>query len=453
MNARLGIIGAGPGGYVAAVYAAKKGLDVTIFEMEHPGGECTNYGCIPTKCFYTYAHQMHKIHKAKKRKIFTEVPDIDYRRIVNRKDQVVKRSRKGVQYLMKKAGVELVTKEAEYIGNNKIKTIPDGKEYDFDFVLLAMGSDAAIPPIDGLEGVRVWTNRETLASNSLPKNILIVGAGVIGVEFAGIMNAFGASVTVIEMLPTILASLDHTMRELEHKTMVKNGIKIITKSSCEKIEAAAEKYIAHYEGEKHEFDAVILATGRSPRTPKNAINLGFDVDRRGHIDINCMMYTGVDNVYAIGDLIGEPYLAHKASAQAEIAVDNILGNARKESQFYPAAVFGDLEIGSIGLTEQEAKEKYGEDIKIGEFPYIASGKAQAEDETEGLVKFITDKDGIVRGIHIAGEGAAELLATASIVVQKGMKIEDLEEIIFAHPTLSEMLKESILDCIDGAIHK
>lgn len=454
MSAKLGIIGAGPGGYVAAIYAAKQGLDVTIFEKEHLGGECTNHGCIPTKCYYNYSHQLHKLHAANKRKIFTSVPEIDFRRIVNRKDQVVKRTRSGINFLFKNANVNLISREAEYAGNRTIRTIPDGEEFNFDFVLLAMGSNPAIPPIEGIDGVSVWTNREALSSNSLPDNLLIIGAGVIGVEFAGIMNAFGSKVTLVEMLPTILSGLDHTMRDMEHRIMVKNGVKIVTRSSCEKLERSATSFIATLEGEKHEFDEVIIATGRNPRTPADAVNLGFDLDRRGHIKVDSQMSTGIEGVYAVGDLVGEPYLAHKASYQAEIAVDNMLGKRRDDIGLYPGAVFGDLEIGAVGLTESEAKEKYGEgNIRIGEFPYIASGKAQAEDETDGLVKFIINDEETVLGIHIAGEGAAELVATAGIIVQQRLKVHDLEDVIFSHPTLSEMLKESALDCLDKAIHK
>jgi len=449
---RLCVIGAGPGGYVAAIYAAKRGLDVTLFEKEYLGGECSNHGCIPTKTFYSYAHLVRKNKAASRRKIFDSIPAIDYRMIVNRKDQVVKRLRSGIAFLLKQAGVEYINKEALFIGDKRVEIVPGGEVMDFDHIIIATGSDPNIPPIEGLKGISPWTNRETLASNSLPENIAIIGAGVIGVEFASIFRSFGANVTILEIRPTILEEFDHSLREILHKKLVNDGVKIHTAFITERVERSSDGVLVYQKGgDILKFDEIIAATGRTPRLPFVG-DRGIKTDRRGHIEVDEYLETSVKDVYAIGDVTGIPYLAHRASAQAEVAVDNILGHRKPAADNYPTAIFSAIEIGTVGMTEDQAKEEYGE-IHTGEFPYIASGRAQAGDETDGFVKFVSTMDGVVVGVHIAGDCASELVSAATLIVKNKLTVDRLEEIVFAHPTLSEMLKESALDLFGNAVHK
>ncbi len=444
----LGIIGAGPGGYVAAVYAAKKGLEVTIFERSELGGECTNWGCIPTKALYSYSHLYHKIEKAIKRKIFSEMPDHDYRKVVNRKDGVVKRSRMGIKHLFKSNNIQHIDVEARVLADGTVEA--DGENYTFDHVIIATGSDPAIPPVPGLEGISPLTNREALDLKEAPEKLLIIGAGVIGIEFAGIFNTFGSDVTVVEIMPTILTGFDNCLIENLHRTMAKQGIRILTDTGLDKIERSAEGVVAHIKGERHVYDEVIVAAGRRPRLWDNPE--GLELDKRGHIVVDKYMKTSIDNVYAVGDVTGTPYLAHRASAMGEMAVDNILGEKREEPRHYPSGIFGAIELGTIGMTEKQVEEKFGE-VRTGEFPYIASGRAQAEDAPEGSVKFVACPKGIIRGVHIAGEAASELVATVTKPFYEGMRISDFTETIIAHPTLSEMLIEAALDTENRAIHK
>ena len=447
---KLGIIGAGPGGYVAAIYAAKKGFEVTVFEHAELGGECTNCGCIPTKALYSYSHLKHKIENAVKRKIFDQVPAYDYSNVVKRKDGVVKRSRMGIKHLFKTNNITLINKTVKVLANGTIQAIGSDETYAFDNVIISTGSDAAVPPVPGLRGISPLTNRGALDLKEAPKKLLIVGAGVIGIEFAGIFNSFGSDVTIVEILPTILTGFDNLLSQNLHQVMVKSGIKILVSTGLDKIERSKDAVIAHIGEDVLEFDECIVAAGRKPRVWDSPD--GFDIDNRGHIVVDENLETSVKGVYAVGDVTGVPYLAHRASAMAEIAVDNILGENKKEPGFYPSAIFGAIELGTVGLTEEQAKAKWDEP-KIGSFPYIASGRAQAEDAAIGSIKFVADPNSRICGVHIAGENASELIAVATIAVQKGMTVHEMEEIVFAHPTLSEMLKEAALDTEARAIHK
>lgn len=446
---KLGIIGGGPAGYVAALRAAQLGIDVVVVEREALGGECTNHGCIPTKTYYHYARLLGAFEAARKRKIVDSVPSFDFRRIRIRKDAVVKRLVMGIGYLFKKENIELIEGDASLLSPNEIgvRTAKGSRRIGVDELLIATGSKPTLPPISGLSGVSPWTNREILASEYVPERLLIIGAGVVGVEMAHIFARFGARVDIVEILPHILLGIDKSLSTALHKALIAEGIDIFVGTALEDIERSSDGIIAHFsDGENHSYDEVLVAAGRAPRYPDGAENIDLS-----KVDEHLKTPSGV---YLAGDVAGTPYLAHRAYYQGEFVAETIAGREPVlDESAMPAAVFSALELGSVGLNENDARERFGDDVKIGEFPLIASGRAQAEDSTDGFVKAVGAPDGKVIGVHIAGENASELLSAASVMVARGLMVSDVEAIVIAHPTMSEALKEAVMDIDNKALHK
>ncbi|RKZ33587.1 dihydrolipoyl dehydrogenase [bacterium] len=457
---KIGIIGGGPAGYVAAIRGAQLGAEVVVIEKDNLGGTCTNWGCIPTKALFSITQKIHDFRWGNQKKMWeVELPvnAIDWRMVMNFKNGVVARLVKGIEFLFKKNRIMLVNGEAIVRSPNEIEveTAEGMKKYKFDRILLATGSTSGFPPIDGLEGISPWDNIKALSADKLPQSLLILGGGVIGVEFANIFQSFGTQVTIVELLPKILANQDDEVSSAIHRALVGEGVKIYTSSRAVKAHRSEQ-------GVKLELDndnvltaeEIIVATGRKVILPPGGEDIGLSIENNA-VAVDEYRRTKLENVYAVGDITGEPHLAHKASHEGIVAVEHIMGmDSRFDPIAIPSAIFSALEVGTIGLTEKQARQKYSRqgDIKVGKFPYIASGRAQAEGETVGFIKTIADPKGNIIGFHAVGKHSSELLALGGYLIQTGATISDVKDIIFAHPTLSEMLGESVLAADNSAIH-
>jgi len=441
---KIGIIGGGPGGYVAAIRASMLGAEVTIFERERVGGICTNHGCIPTKALFSAASKIRDMEIGKKQKLWEVSIEPDWRKIIDNKNKIINRLVKGIEFLLKKNGIRTVYSEAKLVSSNEI-VIPNGTIEEFDYILLATGSEAAIPPVEGLAGISPWENRKALATEKIPETLIIIGAGVVGVEMANIFASFGSKVTIVEILPRVLPMMDTEISALMHRALTARGIKIILD---EKIVAAHRDKKAVFleleNSDKLEAEEVLVATGRHVITPSGMENIGL-ILQQNRVLADETMKTDVDSIYVAGDIAGEPFLAHKASHQGIYAVENMMGaNKKWTDEFVPSAIWSALEVGCIGLSEVKAREKYGDSIKSGKFPYLASGKALCEGDTNGFIKVIADTDGIIVGFHSVGKNASELLGLGGFLVQNHVSLSDVSDTVFAHPTLSEMVHEATL---------
>ncbi len=450
----IGIIGGGPAGYVAAIRAAQLGAKVTVVEKEALGGECTNHGCIPTKTLYLAAHKMLDFKRGVLQKLWNGEITPDWRRILDFKNRVVQRSAKGVEFLFKKRGIELVRGEAIFLSPMEIQ-IEGAKpaRMKFDRIIIATGSTTSIPPVNGLAGISPWDNRKALAAQKLPKSLLILGGGVIGVEFAHIFTSFGCDVIIVELLPKILPFGDSDVGATLHRALVKEGVKIIVSAKAVAAHRREDAVILELEdGNSLSAEEIIVATGRKPVLPDGYDKIGLKMNGK-ILAVNKFLRTSVENIFAAGDVIGPPFLAHYASHQGIAIAENIMGDEREfDGSGVPTALFSALESGSAGFTEAEAKEKFGDNVKIGKFPYIASGRAMCEDEKDGFIKIIANGDEKIVGFHAVGRDASELLGLGGFLVQNKVSVSEVEETIFAHPTLSEMFREAALDTEKMAIH-
>ncbi|MCD6595503.1 dihydrolipoyl dehydrogenase [bacterium] len=452
---RIGIIGGGSGGYVAAIRAAQLGAEVTVFEKDKLGGTCTNYGCIPTKALYSVAHKMLDFKWGVSKKMWTGEISPDWRMVQNFKNGVVARLVRGIEFLFKKNKIVLVRGEAQILSSNEIlvEGTKGAEKYEFDKIILATGSSPGIPPVEELVGIAPWDNVEALAAERLPKSLLILGGGVIGVEFAHIFRTFGSDVTIVELLPRILPLQDVEVAAAVDRALIGEGVKIMTSQKAVSAHRSKSGVILEIaDGSTVGAEEIIVATGRKVNLPKGAENIGLTIEQN-RIPVNKYRQTASDNVYAVGDITGEPYLEHKATREGIIAVEHIMGiESELDIDLIPAAIFTALEVGAAGYTEKQAREKFGDNIKIGKFPYIASGRAQAEGEPIGFIKTIAVLDGTIIGFHAVGKTASELLGLGGFIIQHKIKIDDVAGTIFAHPTLSEIVQESALAAIRRAIH-
>ena len=451
----IGIIGGGPAGYVAAIRAAQMGAKVSVVEKEFLGGECTNHGCIPTKALYLTAHKIADFQWGKTMSLWDGNIFPDWRKILDFKNRVVQRLVKGIEFLFKKRGIELISGRAVFLSPTEI--LIEGAKSErrkFDKIIIATGSTTSIPPVEGLSGISPWDNRRALSAEKLPQKLVILGGGVIGVEFAHIFRAFGCDVTIVELMPKILPFNDDDVSSAIHRALVKEGVKIIVSAKAVYAHRNTEGVIIELDdGNSISAEEIIVATGRTPVFPDKLDEIGIEIGENG-IVVDDFLRTSVEDVYAAGDVIGPPFLAHLASHQGIFIVERILGESDRkfDGSGVPAAIFSALESGSAGLTEAEARKKFGDNVKIGKFPYIASGRALCEDEKEGFLKVIAAPDGKIIGFHSAGKNSSELLGLGGFLVQSGLSIDDVEDKIFAHPTLSEMIGESVLAAEQRAIH-
>ena len=454
------VIGAGPGGYVAAIRGAQLGLKVAIVEREHMGGICLNWGCIPTKALLRSAEVFHLMHRAKEFGLSVEKAGYDLDAVVARSRGVAKQLNGGVGHLLKKNKVTAIMGEAKLAGKGKVsvKTDKGTEELSAKNIVLATGARARELPGLEADGDLVWTYKAALVPPRMPKKLLVIGSGAIGIEFASFYNTLGAETTVVEVMERILPVEDAEISAFAKKQFVKQGMKIMEKAMVKQLDRGKGKVTAHIEVggkvEKHEFDTVISAVG----IVGNVENLGLEeagvkIDRT-HVVVDEYCRTGADGVFAIGDIAGAPWLAHKASHEGVMVAEMIAG--KKVHPVRPESIAGCTychpQVASVGYSEAKAKE-LGYEIKVGRFPFIGNGKAIALGEPEGMVKTVFDaKTGELLGAHMVGAEVTEMIQGYVIGRTLETTEEELMHTVFPHPTLSEMMHESVLDAYGRAIH-
>ncbi|MBL3561398.1 dihydrolipoyl dehydrogenase [Rhodovulum sulfidophilum] len=454
------VIGAGPGGYVAAIRGAQLGLSVAVVEREHLGGICLNWGCIPTKALLRSAEVFHLMHRAKEFGLKAEGIGYDLSAVVKRSRGVAKQLSSGVGHLLKKNKVTVVMGEATLSGKGRVsvKTDKGTEELTAKAIVLATGARARNLPGLEADGKRVWSYKHALQPPHEPKKLLVIGSGAIGIEFASFFNTLGAETTVVEVMDRILPVEDAEISAFAKKQFEKQGMTIREKATVKQLDRSADKVVAHVEQngkvEKIEVDTVISAVGIVGNVEGLGLeDLGVRIDR-SHVVTDDYCRTGVEGLYAIGDLAGAPWLAHKASHEGVMVAELIAG--QKPHPIKPGSIAGCTychpQVASVGLTEARAKER-GHDVKVGRFPFIGNGKAIALGEAEGMVKTVFDaRTGELLGAHMIGAEVTELIQGYVVGRQLETTEADLMETVFPHPTLSEMMHESVLDAWDRAIH-
>ena len=454
------VVGAGPGGYVAAIRAAQLGQKVAIIEREHMGGICLNWGCIPTKAMLRSSEVFHLMHRASEFGLTADKIGFDLDAVVSRSRAVAKQLNQGVGFLMKKNNIKVFMGTATLTNTNtlSVSSKKETKTLTAKNVILATGARARELPGLEADGDLVWTYKEALTPSRMPQKLLVIGSGAIGIEFASFYNTLGAKTTVVEVLDRILPVEDVEIAEFAKKQFVKQGMDIREKASVTKLERKSGKVIAHIEQdkkvEKHEFDTVISAVGIVGNVENLGLEaLGIKIDR-AHVVTDEHCRTSVKNIFAIGDLAGAPWLAHKASHEGVMVAELIAG--KKPHPVRPETIAGCTychpQIASVGLTEKQAIDA-GHKIKVGRFPFIGNGKAIALGEPEGVVKTVFDKrTGELLGAHMVGAEVTELIQGYVVGQKLETTEQDLMETVFPHPTLSEMMHESVLDAFDKAIH-
>lgn len=440
----LAIIGGGPAGYVAAEKAARAGMSVVLFEGRELGGVCLNEGCIPTKTLLYSAKMLDQARHADRYGIVVEGLQPDYPAILKRKEKVVKKLVGGIRVRMRNAAVEVVKAEASIIGpiDGGFALEAGEERYEASRLLVCTGSEAAVPPIPGLaESDAVVTNREILALPEIPQRLVIIGGGVIGMEFASFFQSMGSEVTVIEMLPKILGPLDDEISSMLQAQYAKKGVQFFLGCKVTGIDGHTVLYETPYGEACQAFgDKILLSVGRRARIKGFGLEtLGVEVQRG--IVVNERMETSVPGVYAAGDVTAFSMLAHTASREAEVAVDNMLGHSSvMRYDAIPSIVYTNPEVAGVGLTEQEA----GPDIRVLKLPMAYSGRFVAENERgEGLCKVLVDAAGKVRGVHMLGNPCSEIIVAAAIAVEKGLTVPELLDVVWPHPTVGEVLKETL----------
>ncbi len=445
----LAIIGGGPAGYVAAENAGARGMKVVLFEKRELGGVCLNEGCIPTKTLLYSAKMYDHAQGGKKYGITAEGVAYDYKKIADRKTKVVRKLVAGIKMKMEHHNVEVIRGDA-YIegGNENSIAIKCGEErYEAAKLLICTGSEAFVPPIPGVQdNDAILTNREILALTTAPESMVIIGGGVIGMEFASFYNSLGIPVTVIEMLPEILGGLDKEISEMLRGIYAKKGVKF--QLSCKV--TAIEGHTVHYtdsEGESHsiEGDKILMSVGRRPvLTGFGLENIPVAVERG--IKVNEKMQTSMPNVYAAGDVTGFSLLAHTASREGEVAVNNMLGNEDiMEYNAIPGIVYTNPEVSSVGLTEEQA-QAHSIEYRMSKLPMTYAGRFVAENEGQtGLCKILTDAENRVLGVHLLGNTSSEFICAACMAITNRLTIDDLRRTVFPHPTACEILKEGLFE--------
>jgi dihydrolipoamide dehydrogenase len=462
------IIGSGPGGYVTAIRAAQLGFKTAIVERDYLGGICLNWGCIPTKALLRSAEILHAMQHAKDYGLKAENVSYDPKAVIARSRAVSKRLNDGVGFLMKKNKVSVIWGDASIDAPGKVTVKPAKSEapkgafgagqYQAKHIIIATGARPRVLP--GLEPDKklIWTYFEAMAPDRVPKSLLVVGSGAIGIEFASFYRTLGAEVTVVEVLPQILPIEDHEIQTFARKSFEKQGIKIYTSARVTKLDRKSDSVVATIEdGGKTQTltaDRVISAVG----VVGNIENLGLEKlgvkTERGIIAVDSFSRTNVAGIYAIGDVAGPPMLAHKAEHEGVVCIEAIKGlNPHPMNKaMIPGCTYCSPQIASVGLTEQAAKEKKV-DIRVGRFPFMGNGKAIALGEDQGLVKVIFDKKtGQLLGAHMIGAEVTELIQGYVVAMNLETTEEELMHTVFPHPTLSEMMKEAVLDAYGRALN-
>ncbi|WEK44871.1 MAG: dihydrolipoyl dehydrogenase [Candidatus Sphingomonas colombiensis] len=457
------VLGSGPGGYVAAIRAAQLGLKTAIVERELLGGICLNWGCIPTKALLRSAEVFHYMSHAKDYGLVAEKISADLDAVVKRSRGVAKQLNQGVTHLMKKNKIAVHMGDGKLTGKGRLTvTDKDGKKTELTAknIIVATGARARDLPFAKADGKRIWTYRHAMTPAEMPKKLLVIGSGAIGIEFASFYNDLGAEVTVVEMLDRIVPVEDADVSAFLEKALTKQGMKIMTGAGVSKIETSATAVKATLKDKAgkeivSEFSHVMVAVGIVPNTENIGLKeLGVAVDDRGFLKTDASCRTNVDGIWAIGDITAPPWLAHKASHEGVIAAEAIAGKHphAMDPLNIPACTYCHPQIASVGLTEAKAKEA-GYAVKVGTFPFIGNGKAIALGEAEGFVKTVFDaKTGELLGAHMIGAEVTELIQGYTVGKTLETTEAELIETVFPHPTLSEMMHESVLAAYGRALH-
>lgn len=459
----LVVIGSGPGGYVAAARASALGLKTAIVEKDKAlGGTCLHRGCIPTKALLHAADTYHEMKDASKIGISAEGVSIDWAKVQKYKDRIIQTNASGVTHLMKGRKVEVFSGFGSLKDSHTIGVESDGasKTISSKFILLAVGSTPRDLPFAKFDGARVLSSDDILELKSIPGSLTIIGGGVIGIEFASLYARIGTEVTVLEALPRVLAPADEDVSK-ELATQLKGtGVKIQTNVNVKSVKANKSTVTTSYQTESGESmdvksELLLLSIGRSALTSGIGLeNTQAQLDERQFIQVNAMMQTDEPNIYAIGDCVNTPWLAHIASSEAITAVEHMCGKNPGEINYThtPSCVYSEPPVAWSGLTEQEAKNQ-GHDVKIGKFDFIRNGKAAILGKKRGFVKFVTDKKhGEILGVHIIGPEATDLLAEPAYAMQNEMTIDTIAKTVHAHPTLYEAIYEAAAVATDQAVH-
>ncbi len=458
---RIVVIGAGPGGYVAAIRAAQLGAQVSLIEEQEVGGTCLNKGCIPSKALIFNAEVIGLLRRAEEFGVrVTSEPTFDVTRMLERKQRIVQTQVRGIHALLKSWGVSLIKGRGRLIGPRAVEVADAGgssRRLEADRIILATGSKPIKPPIFPFDGERVITSEEALEPRVLPKSLLIVGAGIEGCEFGFLYRSLGASVTMVEMKNRPLVTEDEEISSLIAREMNKRGITLHLGLRVEKVVIESPQVIATLsDGQTIAAERLLISIGRRMNTEGLGLEeAGVALGKRGEIVVNDRMETDAPGVYAIGDAVGRILLAHVASAEGKIAAANAVAEQGSHSMSYdvvPAGIFTQPEIGTVGLKEWEAAER-GLKIRVGRYPFRALGRAHTMDEITGMVKVIADQEtGRILGVHIVGSHASDMIHEAAIAMRLGAKASDIAGMIHAHPTLSEAMMEAAEDVYGSAIH-
>ena len=455
------VLGSGPGGYVAAIRASQLGMKVAIVERERLGGICLNWGCIPTKALLRTSEIYHYMQHAADYGLKAEKVSFDLDAVVQRSRKVAGQLNAGVKGLMKKNKVAVHEGVGKLTGKGKLSVAQGDKtvELEAKHILVATGARARELPFAKSDGKRIWTYRHAMTPAEMPSRLLVIGSGAIGVEFASFYNDMGADVTIVEMLPRILPVEDEEVSAFMEKRLTKDGIRIVTGAGVEKIETSGSGVKASIKGKDgkvaaEDYSHVIVAIGIVPNTEEIGLEALGVATERGQITVDGFGRTNVEGIYAIGDVTGAPWLAHKASHEGIVCIEKIAGEDPHpfETWNIPGCTYSRPQVASVGLTEAKAKEA-GHEVKVGKFPFIGNGKAIALGEADGFVKTVFDaKTGELLGAHMVGAEVTELIQGYVVARQLETTEAELMETVFAHPTLSEMMHESVLGAYGRAIH-
>ncbi|MFS0574399.1 dihydrolipoyl dehydrogenase [Sporosarcina sp. 179-K 3D1 HS] len=453
------VVGSGPGGYVAAIRAAQLGQKVTIVEKDSLGGVCLNVGCIPSKALIAVGHRYANAIDSDAMGVMATDVKLDFSKAQAFKDGVVKKLTGGVEGLLKGNKVEIVKGEAYFVDGNTARVMDDNsaQTYKFKNAIIATGSrPVEIPNFKFSK--RVINSTGALNLTELPKKLVVIGGGYIGTELGSAYANMGSEVTIIEGADDILAGFEKQMTQIVKKGLKKKGVEVVVKASAKGVEETDNGVTVTYEekGEekKIEADYVLMTVGRRPNTDEIGLEgVGIKLSERGLVEVDKQCRTSVSNIYAIGDIVSGPQLAHKASYEAKVAAEAISGEKSEVDYLaIPAVCFTDPELATVGLNEAQAKEE-GYDVIAGKFPFAANGRALALDATEGFVKLVARKeDGLLLGAQIVGENASDMIAELGLAIEAGMTLEDVAMTIHAHPTLGEISMEAAEVALGRPIH-
>ncbi|MDI6851895.1 MAG: dihydrolipoyl dehydrogenase [bacterium] len=442
------VVGAGPGGYVAAIRLAQLGKNVCVVEKGEVGGVCLNVGCIPTKALLEVTSILEKVNTFKSKGIVVDGFKFETDKMREWKKGVVTRLVRGVEYLFKQNGVKLLRGYGELIGDKQVKV--DGEILEADSIILATGSSPKSIPGFEFDGKKILDSTLGLEINEVPKHLLIVGAGVIGIEMATIYRRLGSEVTIVEILPDILTGFDREAVGVLKRNLEKKGVRFFLSSKLTK-DGDSFYIVKGDEKIPVEPDKILIATGRKPNTEAFAQS-GIELDEKGFVKIDENYSTSLKGVYAIGDIVPGPQLAHKASREGIMVAEIIAtGKPSHRAKFIPSVVYGDPEVVKVGCTEEELKER-GINYRVGKFPFQANGRALTQESVQGFVKILGDEKDNVLGFHIVGPHASEFAGVGALVLENGLRVEDIAKVVFPHPTLSEAIMECAENYYKKAIH-